>query len=388
MKLTKKVSPQNPVFYLMFLLVLSGTYSCTEKDSSSEVELTSSVNDEVGQELEELKEIDAIDIAAKLASGESFLLPSISGCNYDDVSEAFGVLVEAPSIRQQNQISEILRFSGLPSNFRILKTTNEIDNAFAAILQDQRLIVFDEKLLIDTEQGSDAYWSSMSILAHEVGHHLSGHTVDGKGSNHKTEMEADKFSGFVLFKMGASLDEANYAMNLIGSDTDSRSHPSKVKRLGYIEEGWNEAQRQRAFASLPPPPYDDNDEFREYPPDHLLDFDTYNDLYIDGGRSYGLIKGVEGIIIKSVDNKNSFHFDILLTALTEEHEHLEVGEIFTFGMDNPVWAFRALHKFERDTFTKGVMVPGRKIKITLNTEGNQGNYSITRVKVVPRELEQ
>jgi hypothetical protein len=226
----------------------------------------------------------------------------------------------------------------------------------------------------------------MSILAHEVGHHLSGHTVEGKGSNHKAEMEADKFSGFVLFKMGASLDEARYAMNLIGSETDSRSHPSKVKRLGYIEEGWNEAQRQRAFASLPPPPYDDNDEFRDYPPDHLLNFDTYNDLYIDGSRSYGLIKGVEGIIIKSVDNKNSFHFDILLTALTEEHEHLEVGEIFTFGMDNPVWAFRALHKFERDTFTKGVMVPGRKIKITLNTEGNQGNYSITRVKVIPREL--
>lgn len=402
MRLSKKVVFFKTFIHFIFFIGLGGFFSCSVQDSKSEIELNNSVNMEADSTITEPiidtdstiiepiiiePEIEKIDIESKLASGESFLLPSISGCNYDDVSEAIGVLVESPSMRQHNQISEILRFSGLPSNFQILKTTNEIKNAFAVTFQDQRLIVFDEELLLDVEKGSDTYWSSMSILAHEVGHHLSGHTLDSNGSNPKNEMEADRFSGFVLFKMGASLDEAKYAMQSLGSESDSETHPSKLKRLGYIEDGWNEAQGQRAFATLPPPPHDDGEEFRYYSPEHLLSYDIYNDLYLDKSRSYGLIEDVEGIIVRSVDSKDYFHYDVFLTALTKDHEHLQTGEIFTFGMENPINAFKTLHKFERDTFTKMVMIPGRKIRFTLNTEGNQGNYSITKVEVLQRTLE-
>lgn len=330
-------------------------------------------------------ESEIFDIKTELALGESFILPSVSGCNFVEVEEAFGLLVEQPSARQKNQISEILNFSGLPSNFQVLKSKKEISNAFAASFQNQRLIVFDEKLLNNVEQGSTEYWSSMSILAHEIGHHLAGHTLSGEGSSHQTEQEADRFSGFVLFKMGASLEEAKYALNKIGTETDTRSHPSKEKRLRYIEEGWKEAERQRAFAVLPPAPYDDGQIFPVYSPDQILGFDQYNYLYILGTQAYGLIENVEGIIIKSWVGNPYFHYDVFLTSLSEKHEHLLINEIFTFGMVNPIEAYQALHKLDRDFLTKQVMVPGRKIKFTLNTEGNQGNYSITRVEVIPRE---
>ena len=380
MKLMIMKWAEKATFFLLLVLVFGGIFSCKPNNNVSGLDVFNSENEERKIEAE------SIDIKAKLASGESFVLPSIAGCNYDVVEEALGVLVEHPSIRQQNQISEILKFSGLPSNFQILKTTNKIENAFAAIFQEQRLIVFDEKLLKDVEQGSSAYWSSMSILAHEIGHHLSGHTLDREGSNHQTEMEADRFSGFVLFKMGASLNEAMYAMDQIGSETDSRSHPSRDKRLEYIEEGWREAERQRAFAALPPAPYDDyGDDFKDFPPDVILDFDQYNDLYILGNRAYSLTENIEGIIIKSGDRDAYLYYDIFLTSLPEEDEYLKVGEIFTFGMSNPIDAYRTMHRMERDAFTKGVMVPGRKIKFTLNEEGNQRNYSITKVEVIPRD---
>lgn len=310
---------------------------------------------------------DALDFGAKLASRESFAVPSMSGCNFVEVEEAIGIIVEQPSARQKNQISEILNFSGLPSNFHILKSKDAISNAFAATIQNHRVIIFDENLLKNVEQGSTEYWSSMSILAHEIGHHLAGHTLTAEGSNHQTEQEADRFSGFVLFKMGASLEEAKYALDQIGNEADTRSHPSKEKRKNYIEEGWREAERQRAFAVLPPPPYDDGANFQVYTPDQILDFEEYNLLYLLGSHSYGLIENVEGIIIKNWIGDPFLHYDIYLTSLPEEHEHLKINEIYTFGMVNPIDAHRALHKMDRDLLTKGVMVPGRKIKFTLNT---------------------
>jgi hypothetical protein len=59
-----------------------------------------------------------------------------------------------------------------------------------------------------------------------------------------TELEADEFSGFVLQKLGASLEEAQAAMSLIGSEKASRTHPAKSDRLSSIAMGWNEAAEE------------------------------------------------------------------------------------------------------------------------------------------------
>ena len=38
----------------------------------------------------------------------------------------------------------------------------------------------------------------MTLLAHEVGHHLNGHTIHRGGSTPELELEADEFAGFIL----------------------------------------------------------------------------------------------------------------------------------------------------------------------------------------------
>lgn len=358
-------------------LSLIGVYSCSLKESSSEVET------------ELINQPEPIDIRAKLASGESFLLPSISGCNYDSDEEAFEILVEAPSSRQQIQISEILKYSGLPSNFKILKTVNSIDNAFAAIVEGQRIIVFDEELLRDVDdRQSQKYWASMSILAHEIGHHLSGHTLDEIGSNHKSEMEADKFSGYVLFKMGADLEDASYAMEQIGSDIDSPSHPSKFKRVEYIEEGWSEANRQRYFAALPPPPDDDGfDNLPEYfAPYQLLDSVMYEALYgEDKYYSYSLIEDIEGVVVFADKEFNTYFFyEIMITSISEDEEYLKKDKIFKFAMDDPYEAYEEMHHLTHGLLTKKIMVPGRKLRFSLSQQGNRGGYAITEIQTLPR----
>lgn len=99
-------------------------------------------------------------------------------------------------------------------------------------------------------------------MAHEIGHHLSGHTIQPGGSQPPTELEADKFSGYVLYKMGAVLADAQKAMNTLVPETDGKTHPGRGKRIAAIEDGWKQACTQQAgdcegavsVAATPPPP--------------------------------------------------------------------------------------------------------------------------------------
>jgi hypothetical protein len=84
-------------------------------------------------------------------------------------------------------------------------------------------------------------WTAVSIMAHEIGHHLNGHTLDSETSKPATELEADEFSGFVLQKMGASLPDAQAAMAAIASLKGSHTHPPKNQRLSAIAAGWGKA---------------------------------------------------------------------------------------------------------------------------------------------------
>ena len=81
-------------------------------------------------------------------------------------------------------------------------------------------------------------------MAHEIAHHLSGHTITPGGSRPEIELEADKFSGFVLQKMGAPLIAATQMIMTVGSDHASPTHPAKQQRADAIREGWMESCRQ------------------------------------------------------------------------------------------------------------------------------------------------
>lgn len=88
--------------------------------------------------------------------------------------------------------------------------------------------------------------AAVSVLAHEVGHHLAGHTIQSGGSQPPIELEADKFSGFVLYKMGAPREDALVAMRaLVPAEVQRDStNPARDRRLAAIAEGWNQAGRQ------------------------------------------------------------------------------------------------------------------------------------------------
>jgi hypothetical protein len=138
-------------------------------------------------------------------------------------------------------VDEIVRRSGLRRNFYIMECPNT-DNCFAAVQGSTRLIVYDASFMKKANDLAKTDWGALSILAHEIGHHLQGHTIVPGGSDPNKELEADEFSGFVLYQMGASVKEAQAAISKLTSDYDGGTHPPRNKRLASIEKGWKNAQ--------------------------------------------------------------------------------------------------------------------------------------------------
>jgi hypothetical protein len=130
-------------------------------------------------------------------------------------------------------------------NFQV-KEQNGINNAYATIIRGQRYIVYDNRFLEQLDSYAGTKWASISVLAHEMGHHYYNHMLNSTGSNPAMELQADVFSGYVMEKMGASLQEAEAAMSKIASPQASSTHPAKADRLNAIAQGWNSADGERA----------------------------------------------------------------------------------------------------------------------------------------------
>lgn len=136
-------------------------------------------------------------------------------------------------------IQDIIAVIGLKPNFEV--RTADIPNAAALTHNGKRYIAYNPQFISKLNVAAGNKWASVSVLAHEIGHHLNGHTITNKGSKPPLELEADEFSGFVLQKMGATLQQAQVAMKLAASYKQSLTHPGQKERLLAIEKGWNNA---------------------------------------------------------------------------------------------------------------------------------------------------
>ena len=143
-------------------------------------------------------------------------------------------------------VDAILDKIGLFRNFTIQECPN-INNAVAKIIETaggvkERYILYDSEFFSKMDDKANNKWAAISILAHEIGHHLNGHALNNTGSNYKFELEADYFSGSALAKMGATLEEAQSAIQTLRYEKATSTHPAKADRLKVIEKGWKKAK--------------------------------------------------------------------------------------------------------------------------------------------------
>jgi vibriolysin len=163
----------------------------------------------------------------------------ISICSYlgDAMPETIETL--GPSQSAIEMIQKIVDASGLVQNFKV--SAAAIPNAAAVTSGGVRRILYNPNFIDSLAKRTHSRWAPISVLAHEIGHHLNGHSLGNTGSRPQLEIEADAFSGFILERLGAPLKAATAVISLLGSDNGSRTHPGRAQRLAAVTSGWNKA---------------------------------------------------------------------------------------------------------------------------------------------------
>jgi hypothetical protein len=129
--------------------------------------------------------------------------------------------------------------------------TANVNNAFAVIegkkKSARRTIIFDDRWMISQLSESADY---SVLLAHELGHHACGHTLERFGkSPHEVELEADRAAGAILRRvfngggglgnLTVNLDNVKASATAYMRSSTSESHPAGEQRIAAVLEGWD-----------------------------------------------------------------------------------------------------------------------------------------------------
>lgn len=134
-------------------------------------------------------------------------------------------------------VVNIIRETGLAQNFVILP--GNVKNVVAYVQNNERILEYNPEFMQQLE--GDTNWHGISVLAREIGHHLSHHDLKNGISTIAEDLEADRYAGFVLQKMGASLEEAIQAIENLNTD-DKNKGASVNARIAALTQGWTNSK--------------------------------------------------------------------------------------------------------------------------------------------------
>lgn len=169
-------------------------------------------------------------------------------------------------------LDKILNVIGASKNFTLVPC-DDISNALAVTFKGERFILFDEAFMRKLTQLTNN-WSSLFILAHEVGHHINGHTRDfllatvlddqSLEDRRKEELEADEFASFIVSKLGASYSQIEETIDLIASNESDlySTHPNYDKRIAAVKKGFDRGYSDSDTSSSNT--YNSNENSTEY----------------------------------------------------------------------------------------------------------------------------
>ncbi|WP_179380587.1 NADase-type glycan-binding domain-containing protein [Jannaschia marina] len=176
----------------------------------------------------------------------------MGGCTAGERTETAPISETERRLSEQEvfvMASEIMAVTGLRNTFKI-EETMDVYNAAAYLEDQERWIGFNPLWVRQFKDlPTDDRWPLYAVIAHEIGHHLMGHTILPGGSRPATELEADEYAGFVLHALGADLEDAQRLWHDFSAEA-SASHPGRGQRLAAVSEGWHRSAG-RAGLALP-----------------------------------------------------------------------------------------------------------------------------------------
>ena len=104
----------------------------------------------------------------------------------------------------------------------------------------KRLLLYNPAFIHEANELTNNKWGGVAVMAHEIAHHLEAHTIRPGGRKKEDELEADEQAGWMLRKLGATLDEAQSLFRTF-DDQGGSTHPPRSARLAAVANGWDRA---------------------------------------------------------------------------------------------------------------------------------------------------
>ncbi|MCK5812699.1 MAG: hypothetical protein KAH03_00505 [Cocleimonas sp.] len=152
----------------------------------------------------------------------------------------------------ENLIDRILTIGNIRQHYNVCSVA-KYSNASAMIYQNKRIIAYDPVFLNRlSRRAGEPHWGKVTALAHEIGHHLQGHTdklddlqrlpkMKRLAIQRQYELEADQFAGKVLAHMGAALSSTQALIRTlkVHQNVTLSDHPNAKKRVIAVTRGWS-----------------------------------------------------------------------------------------------------------------------------------------------------
>ncbi len=155
-----------------------------------------------------------------------------------------GYINHTSTINATYYVNKILESIGIPNANFVLVPCRYTDNACAIIYNNRRYILYDDLFLNQLSQpNNNSYYSNLFILAHEIAHHLNGHTLSPMNNDikisQKEELDSDEFAGFIVAKMKGNKEDITNVLKSFPHPTHEYStHPTYEKRLRAALRGF------------------------------------------------------------------------------------------------------------------------------------------------------
>jgi uncharacterized protein (TIGR02145 family) len=160
-------------------------------------------------------------------------------------------------------VTDMLDRINIRNRFIIVSCT-KVENCQATLYKGKPYILYNPDFLQEVKrlnfssadiQVSTRNWEALSILAHELGHHVNNHLLNPlpDATQRDMELEADEFVGSMIFLMGGTRDQAMAAFRVL-PDAGTYTHPGRQQRLDAVARGWDKVKARTPDPKPDPKP--------------------------------------------------------------------------------------------------------------------------------------
>lgn len=236
----------------------------------------------------------------------------------------------------EDMITEMLAKVGARNRYIIINCT-QVENCQAFLFRGKPYILYNPNFLGQVKKlnfssaslpnATEKDWETLTILAHELGHHINNHLLNPlpDATQREMELEADETAGFIIYLLGGTLSQAKFAFNNV-PEKGSYTHPGRQQRIDAVAKGWNDAEKKYHRSVQPIP----NSE-KPFSPGNSNEWTPASDI---DGNIYKTIKINNQIWMQSNLNVSHFKNGDIIPEVKNDNEWLEADR-----QKKPAWCY-------------------------------------------------